>query len=97
MVESVEVEAFQKRLWEMFAAAGIPITGHKNIEFGDKQDTVKLITFHSSKGLEFPLVAIPGASIPSGEEIATEEEARLLYVAMTRATKELLVPESEEA
>jgi ATP-dependent exoDNAse (exonuclease V) beta subunit len=57
------------------AAAGIPIPGHKNIESGDKQDTVKLITFHSSKGLEFPLVAIPGASIPSGEEIATEEEA----------------------
>ncbi|MBT9497913.1 MAG: ATP-dependent helicase, partial [Zoogloea sp.] len=55
------------------------------------------ITFHSSKGLEFPLVAIPGASIPSGEEIATEEEARLLYVAMTRATKELLVLESEVA
>ncbi len=80
---------------DAFAAAGIPITGHKNIEFGDKQDTVKLITFHSSKGLEFPLVAIPGASIPSGEGVATEEEARLLYVAMTRATKELLVLESE--
>ncbi len=80
---------------DAFTAAGIPITGHKNIEFGDKQDTVKLITFHSSKGLEFPLVAIPSASIPSGEEVATEEEARLLYVAMTRATKELLVLESE--
>lgn len=77
-----------------FAAAGIPITGHKNIEFGDKQDTVKLITFHSSKGLEFPLVAIPGASIARSDEMATDEEARLLYVAMTRATKELLVLES---
>ncbi|MDP2252809.1 MAG: 3'-5' exonuclease, partial [Thiobacillus sp.] len=82
---------------DAFAAAGIPITGHKKIEFGNKQDTVKLITFHSSKGLEFPLVAIPGASIPSGEEVATEEEARLLYVAMTRATKELLVLESTPA
>ena len=40
---------------------------------------------------------IPGASIPSGEKIATEDEARLLYVAMTRATKELLVLESEAA
>ncbi len=82
---------------EAFAAAGVPITGHKKIEFGDKQDTVKLITFHSSKGLEFPLVAIPGASIPSGDEKATEEEARLLYVAMTRATRELIVIESETA
>ncbi len=79
---------------DAFAVAGIPITGHKNIQFGDKQDTVKLITFHSSKGLEFPLVAIPGMSIPSGEDMATEDEARLLYVAMTRATNELLVLES---
>ena len=86
-----------KLINEAFAAAGIPITGHKKIEFGDKQDTVKLITFHSSKGLEFPLVAIPGVSIPSGEETATEDEARLLYVAMTRATKELLVLESAAA
>lgn len=77
-----------------FAKAGIPITGHKNIEFGDKQDTVKLITFHSSKGLEFPLVAIPGVSIARGDDKAIEDEARLLYVAMTRATRELLVLEN---
>jgi len=82
---------------DVFAAAGIPITGHKKIEFGDKQDTVKLITFHSSKGLEFPLVAIPGVSFSGGEAKAVQDEARLLYVAMTRATKELLVLESEAA
>lgn len=86
-----------KMINQAFAAAGIPITGHKKIEFGDKQDTVKLITFHSSKGLEFPLVAIPGASIPSSDEKATEGEARLLYVAMTRATRELIVIESATA
>jgi hypothetical protein len=86
-----------KTITDAFTKAGIPITGHKSIEFGDKQDTVKLITFHSSKGLEFPLVAIPGVTIPKGEDIATEDEARLLYVAMTRATRELLVLESEAA
>jgi hypothetical protein len=79
---------------DAFAAAGIPITGHKKIEFGDKQDTVKLITFHSSKGLEFPLVAIPGVKPQAVDEKAAEEEARLLYVAMTRATRELIVLES---
>lgn len=82
---------------DAFAAAGIPITGHKKIEFGDKQDTVKLITFHSSKGLEFPLVAIPGVCISTDDDKAAKDEARLLYVAMTRATKELLVLESEAA
>jgi hypothetical protein len=78
---------------DAFTKAGIPITGHKSIEFGDKQDTVKLITFHSSKGLEFPLVAIPGVSISTDDDKAAEDEARLLYVAMTRATRELLVLE----
>lgn len=78
---------------DALAAAGIPITNHKKIQFGDKQDSVKLITFHSSKGLEFPLVAIPDASIAKNG-MASEEDARLLYVAMTRATRELLVLQS---
>jgi hypothetical protein len=81
-----------KAILRMFEHAGIPITSHKNLAFGDGQDTVKLITYHSSKGLEFPVVAMPGVCVPSGAESA-EEEARLLYVAMTRATRELLVLE----
>lgn len=54
-------------------------------------DTVKLVTMHSSKGLEFPFVIIPGlGSLPKdGKDEA--EEARLLYVAMTRATERLLL------
>jgi len=46
---------------------------------------------HSCKGLEFPLVAVPGAGMPGVDEEREEENARLLYVAMTRATRELLV------
>lgn len=86
-----------KVISDAFAKAGIPITGHKSIEFGDRQDTVKLITFHSSKGLEFSLVAIPGVSIPADDDKVAEDEARLLYVTMTRATRELLVLESTPA
>ncbi|MET0332141.1 MAG: 3'-5' exonuclease [Dyella sp.] len=54
-------------------------------------DAVKLVTMHSSKGLEFPLVIIPGlGSLPKpGKDEA--EEARLLYVAMTRATERLVM------
>lgn len=71
--------------------AGIPVTWKDDIRFGDKQDTVRLLPFHSSKGLEFAVVMIPGAGlIPSGAQ-ATEEEARLLYVAMTRATERLVL------
>jgi hypothetical protein len=54
-------------------------------------DTVKLVTMHSSKGLEFPFVIIPGlGSLPKEGKDETEE-ARLLYVAMTRATERLLL------
>jgi superfamily I DNA/RNA helicase len=86
-------EPVGKTIIRAFENAGVPITSHKNMEFGDKQDTVKLITYHSSKGLEFPLVAIHGMSISTDDDKAAEDEARLLYVAMTRATRELLVLE----
>jgi len=76
-----------KTVNSVFRLAGIPVTWKDNIRFSDKQDTVKLLPFHSGKGLEFPLVAIPGIG---REASADEAEARLLYVAMTRATQKLL-------
>jgi superfamily I DNA and RNA helicase len=69
---------------------GIPVTYQDDITFAEKEDTVKFLTMHSCKGLEFPLVAIPGAGRAVGEG-RKDEEARLLYVAMTRATRELVV------
>lgn len=57
--------------------------------------TVKLMTVHTSKGLEFPVVFIAGLSegifphINSTEHDELEEERRLMYVAVTRA-KEML-------
>lgn len=71
--------------------AGIPTTWKDEVSFNDAQDTVKLLPFHSSKGLEFPIVVIPGAGLLASPEDAKEEEARLLYVAMTRATNQLVV------
>ena len=70
--------------------AGIPVTYQDDITFAEKEDTVKFLTMHSCKGLEFPLVAIPGAG-RAVDEGRKDEEARLLYVAMTRATRELVV------
>jgi hypothetical protein len=71
--------------------AGIPNTWKDDVSFGEHQDTVKLLPFHSSKGLEYPIVVIPGAGLLPKTAEATEEEARLLYVAMTRATSQLIV------
>jgi hypothetical protein len=55
------------------------------------RDALKLVSIHSSKGLEFPLVVIPwlGLLPKPGED--ENHEARLLYVAMTRATERLLL------
>ncbi len=61
-----------------------------------KKNSVKMLTVHSAKGLEFPVVFVVGLfenmfplvrSFRSSEEM--EEERRLLYVAITRSTEEL--------
>lgn len=60
-----------------------------------ENDSVKLLTFHSSKGLEFPacfLVALEDHLVPHEKgvmENSLEEERRLFYVALTRAKKYL--------
>lgn len=78
----------------MLRKADTPVTYQDDITFADKEAAVKFLTMHSCKGLEFPLVAIPGAGrvVDAGRE---DEEARLLYVAMTRATRELVVVSSK--
>ena len=60
------------------------------------QDCVVMMTMHSAKGLEFPVVFVVGAEegiFPGiraiGETEEMEEERRLCYVAMTRAKEKL--------
>ena len=60
------------------------------------QDCVVMMTMHSAKGLEFPVVFVVGAEegiFPGiraiGEPEEMEEERRLCYVAMTRAKEKL--------
>ncbi len=54
-------------------------------------DSVKLMTMHSSKGLEFPIVFIPGLGYLPNHYGTPVEEARLLYVGMTRAIDQLIL------
>lgn len=72
---------------------GIPyeiLTGQKP-STEKAQNTVKLVTMHSSKGLEFPVVFVPGLGYLPSKSQEEKEEARLLYVAMTRAMDELIL------
>jgi len=52
---------------------------------------VKLMTFHSSKGLEFPIVFIPFLDALPYMKDDESGEAKLLYVAMTRAMERLFM------
>jgi superfamily I DNA/RNA helicase len=71
------------------ARAAVPASVQRRIDPG--QDTVKLLTFHSSKGLEFPIVFIPFLeSMPFMRE-DIPGEAKLLYVGMTRAMDRLIL------
>ena len=70
---------------------------------GDKfEDCVQLMTLHSAKGLEFPLVFMTGMeeglfpSQRSVDDVAKlEEERRLAYVGITRAMKQLYITYAE--
>jgi hypothetical protein len=59
--------------------------------FDPTADTIKLMTMHVSKGLEFPVVALVGVGDMPGAKQDESEEARLFYVAATRATQELYI------
>jgi superfamily I DNA/RNA helicase len=82
-----------KVLAEVLQRRAIPFQWQqaKGAAYSPTHESVKLITMHSSKGLEFSLVGIPGLGAALKEEEAVEDEARLLYVAMTRATHELVM------
>ena len=64
--------------------------------YNEDEDAVVLMTLHSAKGLEFPVVFIPGMEegiFPGNQSMFNEEdleeERRLAYVGITRAKKKL--------
>ena len=60
-------------------------------EYKPADDSIQIMTMKVSKGLEFPVVALPGVGhMPaSGEDEA--DAARVFYVAATRATQKLVI------
>lgn len=72
-------------------------------KYDETADAVVFMTIHSSKGLEFPVVFLPGMEdniFPSFQTIMNpeemEEERRLAYVAITRAKRNLIVTHVRE-
>jgi superfamily I DNA/RNA helicase len=60
-------------------------------KFDPTADSIKVMTMHASKGLEFPVVALMGVGRMPEAGADEREEARLFYVGATRATQRLVI------
>lgn len=82
-----------ERIEAALRKAGIPAavggSAGRNGRWDAAGDSVKVLTMHSSKGLEFPVAIIVGVGDMPSKRDELAEEARLLYVAMTRAMEHL--------
>ncbi|EON4491887.1 3'-5' exonuclease [Escherichia coli] len=84
-----------KHLKEVMTQRGIPYATCFDSEgkkkYSRRKDVVHLLTYQSSKGLEFPYVAVINTSFVHSGAADESEVIPALYVAFTRATRELLV------
>jgi len=110
-VENLEELVSAGRQFEYDEDEGIDELGaflaHAALEAGERQagegeDGVQMMTLHSAKGLEFPLVFLTGLEeglFPHQRSIddpgGLEEERRLCYVGMTRARERLILSYAE--
>nr|UWI50523.1 DUF3553 domain-containing protein [Clostridioides difficile] len=100
--ESSSDDTYENKDLETFLTS-IALTSESNDE--EDNDRVSLMTIHTSKGLEFPVVFLTGMeeglfpisrAIKSLSESQIEEERRLCYVGITRAKEELYMSLTEK-
>src|SRR5690606_11206528 len=95
---------------ERLSSRGVPAQFRIGRDLDISSDGVKVLPFHSAKGLEFPIVVVAGLWPPSfpfvsprasSAEIAEIEalQRRTMFVAMTRAMRALMVvkPKSQRS
>ena len=87
-IEDFEQAKEEDLLGRFLANVALASDAQKDGQDQDKTSVVTISTIHAAKGLEWPVVFVPAVytgSIPHARSEDTDEERRLLYVAMTRA------------
>ncbi|MDF2577227.1 MAG: uvrD [Chlamydiales bacterium] len=90
--KTTEGFATQAHLSDFISSLALDMRSMDSKKSNIEQDSVSLMTFHSSKGLEFEacfMIALEDHIMPHSKSIAIEEERRLMYVGITRAKKHL--------
>ena len=97
-MKNLEVLGAQAAEYETLAEFLADATLMSSADESSAKNSVTLMTLHSAKGLEFPVVFIVGLEeglFPSGRveesQDELEEERRLMYVGMTRAMRRLFL------
>ena len=87
-----------ERVAQVLSKHEVPIDVAKNNrnKVSTKRMAVRLLSMHTAKGLEFPCVAVAGLGFLGRHGEPVEEGVRLTYVAVTRATHEVLLTYSSE-
>lgn len=78
-----------ERFAQAVGRAGIPYELLQSNRYTPANDSLKILSMHSSKGLEFAVVFLPCLDAMPAPSQDVAAEAKLLYVAMTRAMERL--------
>lgn len=86
-----------ERFARVFARHGIPvdIAKHNRNRVSVAVPAVRLLSMHTAKGLEFPCVAVGALGLLGRHGTGIEDDVRLTYVAVTRATHEAFLTYSQ--
>ena len=90
-----QAETISQRLQQAGVANLCMVSKENKLAYNPDQELVSVLSFHSSKGLEFETVILAGIDRIHYVAKESADQVRLMYVGMTRAKSQLLITSSE--
>lgn len=90
-----QAETISQRLQQAGVANLCMVSKENKLAYKPDQELVSVLSFHSSKGLEFETVILAGIDRIHYVAKESADQVRLMYVGMTRAKSQLLITSSE--